>query len=261
MDRKKVLLQAIESGFEVTSEGIPCTTEYAKEGYALDYVIEGNDGGVGDLTEDQKYKIPLAYCGNENLFNYTEPIKNKYSYTAADKDGWFDVTIDNTSGTTTSYINCWTKPNLNLKTDTQYYLYAEIAELSGDMGYQCCNYSTSGKPQFKNSSKGTGYITTLSDFTGSTCMLRTICSCAAGKSGHIKFRIAVYETKKDTFTPYAIPQTTEIYLDAPIMSGESVRCTTDNLPPLPLQDGVNSFTVGSTVKSPSLTVTYRANVI
>ena len=52
MDRKKVLLQAIESGFEVTSEGIPCTTEYAKEGYALDYVIEGNDGGVGDLTHN-----------------------------------------------------------------------------------------------------------------------------------------------------------------------------------------------------------------
>lgn len=259
MDRKKVLLQAIESGFEVTSEGIPCETEYAKEGYALDYVIEGNDGGVGDLTEDQKYKIPLMNHGNGNLFNYTEP-KND-NQVKADKDGWFDITIDNSTGTSTVYKNCWTNINPVLKPDTRYYLYTEIAEQSGDIVYMPCSTSANSLSQSKwGLNTPTGYITTLSDFTDSTCMLRTFCACTAGKSGHIKFRIAVYEAKQDTFTPYVMPQTAEILLDAPLMSGESIRYTSDNLPPLPLQEDGNTVTVNTTVQPSKLAVTYRAKV-
>ena len=259
MDRKKVLLQAIESGFEVTSEGIPCTTEYAKEGYALDYVIEGNDGGVGDLTEDQKYKILLMNHENGNLFNYTEP-KND-NQVKADKDGWFDITIDNSTGTSTVYKNCWTNINPVLKPDTRYYLYTEIAERSGDIVYAPCTTITNSISQFKwGLNTTTGYITTISDFTSAAYMLRTYCACTAGKSGHIKFRIAVYKTKKDTFTPYVIPQTAEILLDAPLMSGESIRYTSDNLPPLPLQEDGNTVTVNTTVQPSKLAVTYRAKV-
>ncbi len=400
MDRKKVLLQAIESGFEVTSEGIPCETEYAKEGNALDYVIEGNDGGVGDKTKNlivypyynttktvrgitftdngdgsitvdgtatgtivyhilisdvdnaseiellptkkyyfsdncddssspcrfviqllkrdangtlktllthnsgildvtglifdeiwvaiiihsgdifnnvtfkpqlelgetateyelYGYKIPLVNHENGNLFNYTEP-KND-NQVKADKDGWFDITIDNSAGTSTVYKNCWTNINPVLKPDTRYYLYTEIAEQSGDISYAPCSTSSGSSSQFKWGLMNTpaGYITTTSDFTSATSMLRTFCGCAAGKSGHIKFRIAVYETKQDTFTPYAIPQTTEILLDAPLMSGESIRYTSDNLPALPLHEDGNTITVGTTVQPSKLAVTYRAKV-
>ena len=397
MDRKKVLLQAIESGFEVTSDGIPCETEYAKAGYALDYVIEGNDVpggknlfdsnrllqlegwtctdgvyrgttnklydafgentngikipytggrlafsmeaknnskampttyfqiiytdnskqnvcvvqstewtkltgvssasktiskiicgypnydtvylrniqieagsavteyesyqgvGVGDLTEDQKYKIPLVNHENGNLFNYTEP-KND-NQVKADKDGWFDITIDNSAGTSTVYKNCWTNINPVLKPDTRYYLYTEIAEQSGDIVYAPCSTSANSLSQFKWGLNTTaGYITTISDFTSAAYMLRTYCACTAGKSGHIKFRIAVYETKQDTFTPYVIPQTTEILLDAPLMSGESIRYTSDNLPALPLHEDGNTITVGTTVQPTNLAVTYRAKV-
>lgn len=259
MDRKKVLLQAIESGFEVTSEGIPCETEYAKEGYALDYVIEGNNGGVGDLTEDQKYKIPIVYCGNGNLFNYTEPI----GQIQADQDGWFDITIDNSTGTSTKYANCRTKVNSALKTGTSYYVYYEVAEKSGNLNV----WVTEGSPvkgdsgQFASSlGNKSGFNTTRDSFDECKSMTRTTVTCAAGKSGHIKFRIAVYKTKKDTFTPYTIPQTMEILLDAPLKSGESIRYTSDNLPALPLQENGNSITIGTTVQPTNLTVKYRAKV-
>ena len=397
MDRKKVLLQAIESGFEVTSEGIPCETEYAKEGYALDYVIEGNDGGVGDQTKNlivypyfdttktvsgitftdngdgsitiagtatnrvfyhlidpnktnvlklsaakyyfsdncdnsssprrfliqakkningvlnnvmsqeggnnvvdltelefdriwvvlaisagdtfdnvtfkpqlelgetateyelYGYKIPIVYCGNGNLFNYTEPI----GQIQADQDGWFDITIDNSTGTSTKYANCRTKVNPSLKTGTSYYVYYEVAEKSGDLNV----WVTEGSPvkgdsgQFASSlGNKSGFNTTRDSFDECKSMTRTTVTCAAGKSGHIKFRIAVYKTKKDTFTPYTIPQTMEILLDAPLKSGESIRYTSDNLPALPLQENGNSITVGTTVQPTNLTVTYRAKV-
>ena len=245
MDRKKVLLQAIESGFEVTSEGIPCETEYAKGGYALDYVIEGNDGGVGDLTG--------------NLFNYAEPT----GQIQADQDGWFDVTIDNSTGTSTKYANCRTKVNSALKTGTSYYVYYEVAEKSGDLNV----WVTEGSPvkgdsgQFTSSlGNKSGFNTTRDSFDECKSMTRTTVTCAAGKSGHIKFRIAVYKTKKDTFTPYTIPQTMEILLDAPLKSGESIRYTSDNLPALPLQENVNTITVGTTVQPTNLAVTYRAKV-
>ena len=246
MDRKKVLLQAIESGFDVTSEGIPCETEYAKGGYALDYVIEGNDGGVGDLTG--------------NLFNYAEPT----GQIQADQDGWFDITIDNSTGTSTKYANCRTKVNSALKTGTSYYVYYEVAEKSGDLNV----WVTEGSPvkgdsgQFTSSlGNKSGFNATRDSFNECKSMTRTTVTCAAGKSGHIKFRIAVYKTKKDTFTPYTIPQTMEILLDAPLKSGESIRYTSDNLPALPLQENGNSITVGTTVQPTNLTVTYRANVI
>lgn len=397
MDRKKVLLQAIESGFEVTSEGIPCETEYAKEGNALDYVIEGNDGGVGDQTKNlivypyfdttktvsgitftdngdgsitvagtatngvfyhlidpnktnvlklsaakyyfsdncdnsssprrfliqakkningvlnnvmsqeggnnvvdlteleferiwvvlaisagdtfdnvtfkpqlelgetateyelYGYKIPLVNHENGNLFNYAEP-KND-NQVKADKDGWFDITIDNSTGTSTVYKNCWTNINPVLKPDTRYYLYTEIAEQSGDIVYVPCSTSANSLSQFKWGLNTTaGYITTISDFTSAAYMLRTYCACTAGKSGHIKFRIAVYEAKQDTFTPYVIPQTTEILLDAPLMSGESARYTSDHLPVLPLRENINTFTVNTAVQPTNLTVKYRAKV-
>lgn len=252
MDRKKVLLQAIESGFEVTSEGIPCTTECAKEGYALDYVIEGNDGGVGDLTG--------------NLFNYTEPT----GQIQADQDGWFDITIDNSTGTSTKYANCRTKVNSSLKTGTSYYVYYEVAEKSGDLNV----WVTEGSPvkgdsgQFTSSlGNKSGFNTTRDSFDECKSMTRTTVTCAAGKSGHIKFRIGVYETKQDQFmyNQYKIPivngdKTVTILLNAPIKSGESIRYTSDNLPALPLRENVNSITVNTAVQPTNLAVTYRAKV-
>ena len=252
MDRKKVLLQAIESGFEVTSEGIPCETEYAKEGYALDYVIEGNDGGVGDLTG--------------NLFNYAEPTGQNQ----ADQDGWFDITIDNSTGTSTKYANCRTKVNPSLKTGTSYYVYYEVAEKRGNLTV----WVTEGSPvkddfgQFTSSlGDMSGFNATRDSFDECKSMTRTTVACAAGKSGHIKFRIGVYETKQDQFmyNQYKIPivngdKTVTVLLDAPLKSGESIRYTSGNLPPLPLQEDGNTVTVNTTVQPSKLAVTYRAKV-
>ena len=112
-----------------------------------------------------------------------------------------------------------------------------------------------------------GFNTTRDSFDKCKSMTRTTVACAAGKSGHIKFRIGVYETKQDQFmyNQYKIPivngdKTVTILLNAPIKSGESIRYTSDNLPALPLRENVNSITVNTAVQPTNLAVTYRAKV-
>ena len=46
------------------------------------------------------------------------------------------------------------------------------------------------------------YATTRANFSDCVTMLRNHCYCAAGASGHIKFRISVYEVIQKSFEPY-----------------------------------------------------------
>lgn len=189
---------------------------------------------VGDYVEDKndemygKYKIAINVSreySKENLFNYIEPIDFSYediTSAKADENGWFDITVDNTSGKSTIYKNCWTKPNLLLKTNTDYYLYVEIAEKSGTLEMISTSDQASTSSQFTSEMLwGSGTIHTKSNFSNSTSMLRTYVTCPAGKQCHIKFRIAVYEienNKKDfqyTFEPY-YSKNANIYLSAPL---------------------------------------------
>lgn len=154
------------------------------------------EGYYPEKKTDYSLATPCA-----NLFNYDEKFSN-YSSAVADENGWFDVTLDNTSGASgsTTWRNCFTSPNLNLKTDTTYYLFVEVAEYTGNL-YPIFmdNWSGNWYPQFKDRATKSGYITTKSDFTSCTTMLRTNVLCYGGNKGHIKFRIGVYENKYDAF--------------------------------------------------------------
>lgn len=174
-----------------TAEGYPLVINNAEGKKLKDYTIEGN-------TEY-----------GENLFNYTEPSTNSKK---ADADGWFDVTIDNTTGTSPKTVWCATKPNYRLKTNTQYQIFVEVAEKSGNVNNVVATqwgsfvsqlFVTAGGTIIANSiGTKTATIQTKDSFENVETMLRGNVSVPAGKSGHIKFRIAVYETEKDVFLPY-----------------------------------------------------------
>lgn len=190
LNRKNILFQAIENGFEETIEGYPIETKYSKEKDAIDYTVYGN----------------TVY--GENLFNYTEPYND--NQIIADEDGWFDVTIDNTEGTSTTFKWCYTAVNNALKPNTEYIIFTEIAECTGSITVQALSQYSDNKSQFTNTpvryntaGTRTTTITTLSSFDDCKTMLRSHCYCGKGRSGHAKFRIAVYETQKDEFLPYS----------------------------------------------------------
>lgn len=174
-----------------TAEGYPLVINNAEGKKLKDYTIEGN-------TEY-----------GENLFNYTEPSTNSKK---ADVDGWFDVTIDNTTGTSPKTVWCATKPNYRLKTNTQYQIFVEVAEKSGNVNNVVATQWGSFVSQLFVQAGGTiiansigtktDTIQTKDSFENVETMLRGNVSVPAGKSGHIKFRVAVYETEKDVFLPY-----------------------------------------------------------
>lgn len=212
---------------------------------------------VGDMTE--------------NLFNYTEPLKNSIK---ADENGWFDVNVDNTDGTSTKYVPCYTSVNNQLKPDTTYSIFVEIAEISTDVKCYATsnNITQTSTGQFVSNSilsntTGIQKFTnkTRTSFDNCANMLRTIVFAEAGKSGNIKFRIAVYETEKDYFEPYnkyKIPivvsgeNNTTIYLDSPLADGESINYKADNLPDIVLNKGSNTITTDTAVKPKKIIAKY-----
>ena len=212
---------------------------------------------VGDLTD--------------NLFNYTEPLTNSIK---ADTGGWFDVAIDNTDGTATKYVPCYTNANENLKPDTTYSIFVEIAEISTDVKCYAIsnNITQTSTGQFVSNSilsntTGIQKFTnkTRTSFDNCANMLRTIVFAEAGKSGHIKFRIAVYETEKGYFEPYnkyKIPivvngtNNETIYLNAPLADGESINYKADNLPDIVLNKGSNTITTDTAVKPKKIIAKY-----
>lgn len=210
---------------------------------------------VGDMTE--------------NLFNYTEPLKNSIK---ADENGWFDVSIDNSEETSkTKYVWCFTKISNQLKVNTPYCIFMEVAERTGDIGaYAVSTYSTDSSQFSKgvflpSSGNRTTTVNTISDFSNSSNMLRTYCWSTAGKSGHIKFRIAIYETEKGYFEPYnkyKIPilvngtNNETIYLNVPLADGESINYKADNLPDIVLNKGSNTITTDTAVKPKKISAKY-----
>lgn len=242
-----------------TKEGYPLTVYNCANKNLKDYIITGNADGVGDKTE--------------NVFNYTEP--HAEAHKIADENGWFNVTIDNSSGAWDKEAFCFTKVNLDLKPNTNYYLVLEVAERTGNIDIRPCN-DLNGTSQFnaglRFNSPNVGIIpsqkiVSKSTFTDESIkyMLRTHALCKAGKSGHIKFRIAVYETEKNYFEPYdkyKIPilvngeNNAVIYLNAPLADGESINYKTDNLPDIVLNKGTNTITANTEVKPSSIKIKY-----
>lgn len=170
-----------------TKEGYPLTVYNCANKNLKDYTIYGNTGGVGDKTE--------------NLFKYNNPYYLEHIDLC--KDGWWDITIDNTEGTSYKAVYPFVNANKILKPSTDYYVYLEIAEKSNIGFTLSAAQSDSTFEQFITRLVGTsGIATTRDDFSKCKIMLRTSMSCPPGKLGHIKYRIAVYETEKNYFEPY-----------------------------------------------------------
>lgn len=168
-----------------TAEGYPLTVYSCANTNLKDYTIYGNTGGVGDKTE--------------NLFNYTEPYSDTQAY-QADENGWFDVTIDNTEGTTTKYAKFFTKPNLQLKPSKLYYVKQILETKTGNIRCDWVSNNTNDLSQFSsNLVNGSGYVVTRSDFTNCKYMMRGNVSCTAGNTGRVKFRLMVYEASEDLY--------------------------------------------------------------
>lgn len=244
---------AIPAGLKITVKYRIMLTETEK-----DVFLPYTKASVGDMTD--------------NLFNYTEPRGETQQ--KADKNGWFDININNADGISATDIYCSTKVSDRLTPNTEYTILCEISERSGDVVlYAISGYTSSTtKGQFAEtwnvtSNNGVALASrkTRESFENCTTMLRTYVHCDAGQSGHVKFRIAVYEAEKGYFEPYGkykIPvlvngeNNATIYLNAPLADGESINYRVDNLPDIVLNKDSNTITTDTAVKSKRILAKY-----
>ena len=126
INRKAMLTQAIENGFEKTSEGYPDTLKYCKEKNAYDYTIYGNtvDGtSVGEKTK--------------NLFDYSQFVNS---------DTWSGLTTQYLeeeqcfliNGTALSESSTYRLTRLNLKITPNTYFSISTRYVSGSIDKTNC---------------------------------------------------------------------------------------------------------------------------
>ena len=172
---------------------------------SLEFRVEGKNKlkGLSTPLTDSDY----WYSVNSNYFEALE-------------DGWGKFSYDNTSGTSTVFINSQVKLNaINLKPNTQYTIITEFRNSTVSENAGAFFTVTSGNAtDVWQAAKTVGYsyinqgkivkltATTKEDFTGITTGLATYLRLGAGTSGTVEARISVIEGDYDTtdfeYEPY-----------------------------------------------------------
>ena len=176
-------------------------------------------GDEGTVTIEQRGKnllkgLSTSLTDSEYWFDV-----NKYYFTPLE-DGWGKFSYDNTSGTSTVFINAQVKLNaINLKPNTQYTIITEFRNSTVSENAGAFFTVTSGNAtDVWQAAKTVGYsyinqgkivkltATTKEDFTGITTGLATYLRLIAGTSGTVEARISVIEGDYDTtdfeYEPY-----------------------------------------------------------
>ena len=144
-----------------------------------------------------------------NLYNLND-TNYKTGNPTVDSDDFITMTLDNTDGTSTRYVNYFTTKSEKLKTNTQYYGVLEIKSVSGtgslfvtsqnNTDAQTNAWLENNFANLSNNTKIKFYFTTLADFSNCVQMFRTYLKSSAGQSGSITFRLSVFEADPDLDT-------------------------------------------------------------
>lgn len=136
----------------------------------------------------------------QQLYNYKDT--SKVVGVTVDEEGWITATYDNTSGTSTRYLNYYTN-NLDLKNNTNYLIVAEIKDVSGTGWFAPVTILAPNEGQFSkelsipledlSDNMYTGIIKTKENIENTIYGLRSFISFRAGQSGSITFRLSVLE--------------------------------------------------------------------
>lgn len=177
--------------------------------------VNGESISISDVDDSKPADIVIK--GNHyqatregyNLYN----VKDARDFSVGvivGEDDWITITADNSSGTSTKYMNFFTN-NLDLKTNTDYAIILEIKQVTGTGKLNLINtfqstgqFSTSWISDFTSITSNKYKIIgkTVSDMSLSTFGLRSYVAYAPGEAGTITLRVSVLEDTSvdlDTF--------------------------------------------------------------
>ena len=175
-----------------TIDTIPTFEQFGQKP-SLDYPSK-----IVGTTENVETKIQ-----NKNYYNINDKIVSHFgSDLKIDNEDWISVDVDNSSGTSTKFIDFWLKPNIILQPNKDYYVVLEIKKLNGKY------LEIRPIDNFGNISQFDGVfnvysqdlkagdvlikkIKTLSDFSKASTLNRSYISLNAGLKASATFRISI----------------------------------------------------------------------
>lgn len=257
LQRKKLAFMSIVNkvkGFVRTVSGIPPLTlpNCVDADSVINYTIEGATGGVGDVTDDGKYKLPIV-CSGKNMFNPfgTRDMGWGYSQKVASitfEDGVTTIKSDGSGIANFCYkipVVVGEKYTITAGSITggnaRIFISKDNQPDNSDYGI----LSSNGKVTFTPSTNVVYikayivYAATVATFTFKNLQLER------GSS-------------KTSYEEYKTPATTNIYLNAPLTEGEVINYKEDNLPILPTVQGTTIYTVDTAILPSNMEITYYA---
>lgn len=211
----------------------------------------GVDGKSYQATRDGK-----------NLFNVNDGVVVS-QYCSVDDDDWITASYDNSSGTSTIYLNYYTKKSEQLKASTNYAIFTEIKSVSGTGGinvttsHQASQIKETTYYNLINLTAGQtkrNIVTTKDNFDNTYYMLRTFLAFPAGTSGSITFRISVLEDTSTTidnfkYEKYGVSPSPDYPSEVECIDGKNLWQNSDYITNLTsgyvIKDGGFEFTRGS----------------
>ena len=172
-------------------------------------IEEGNK--VSSYSPYKKGSLKLK-IQNNNIYDVKD-VRAKSDNPIVDENDFITMSYDNTSGTSTHFINYFTNKNKYLKPKTKYYGVLEIKSVTGKgsifvSGQSAREAQTDAWLEFNlqnlsNNSKKLFEFTTLKEeeFYNCKIMFRTYLMTSVGQSAKVSFRISVFEEQQnlDTF--------------------------------------------------------------
>lgn len=167
------------------------------------HIKDGADARIRVLEIDGA--LEQETTEGKQLFDYQDiDLKEPASAISVDDEGWITITFANSSETDIKYANYWTKKSELLKINSQYNLFFEVKNVTGNGRLVVVSSATGHTGQFLTS---VGYnfvdlaenniyknvIMARDSFEQTTSMLRSFVEFKPGQSGSITFRISVLE--------------------------------------------------------------------
>lgn len=147
---------------------------------------------------------------NKNYYNIFDKSTSFFDKNInVDKDGWITAEFDNSLGTTTKFLNFWTKVNNILINNKKYWFVVEIKNVSKS------SFEVRLADNFNNTSQFLGFVnfyspqiksgdvlikaqTTIDDFSNSITMLRSYIAIAQGIKASVTFRLSILSEEPKT---------------------------------------------------------------
>ena len=203
--KRMILMRDVWYGYNRTASGNPVKLEAAKRLRQL--TIYGNAVQDGTPTPDTPVDIRLCGDATGNLYDVNDKYK-VWQDAESDDAGWIIVNADNSEGTSNKWPFFTTTYRDVVEPNTQYTVVTEIEYISGGQIFSDSKGSVEHMSPFNISfgytTPGTHVrtVTSKSDLSDCTVLLRTIGFVEPGDTLTAKFRISLL---KGSYTAETIP--------------------------------------------------------